>query len=375
MVEWDLKDSTIECLSAIWLVKVFSHSNFYSFDPQVIVTPNSSIFSVLFEEYCSKFDYFLLSTSRFFMPWFERLQQKYSAVDLLIDCDFCWIGYSILLLRFFLCSAFPSDLFISSNFFLGLVAPGQFGTQFNVENFEVVENGNQHLNYTLENLIATVIDLLVGGTESVSLTLRYALLLLLKYPYVTAKVQEEIDHVVGRQRSPCMQDRRHMPYTNAVVHEIQRFFDIAPISLPHAVTSDIKFKNYLIPKGTAILTSLSSVLHDSKEFPNPEMFDPGHFLDERGNFKKSDYFMPFSAGKRMCAGESLARMELFLFLTTILQNLKLKSLVHPKDINFQFSPHNHKTESGVPLGGVGSKESVQGDSDAKLADQWLWFAA
>ncbi|KAL1763885.1 cytochrome P450 2C20-like, partial [Sigmodon hispidus] len=110
------------------------------------------------------------------------------------------------------------------------------------------ENGNQHLNYTLENLIVTVVDLLVGGTESISLTLRYALLLLLKYPYVTAKIQEEIDHVVGRQRSPCMQDRRHMPYTNAVVHEVQRFIDIAPISLPHAVTSDIKFKNYLIPK-------------------------------------------------------------------------------------------------------------------------------
>ncbi|KAL1765540.1 cytochrome P450 2C29 isoform X3 [Sigmodon hispidus] len=195
------------------------------------------------------------------------------------------------------------------------------------------ENHNQQLNYTLETLVAMVIDLLFGGTESISVTLRYTLLLLLKYPHVTAKVQKEIDHVIGRQRCPCMQDRRHMPYTNAVIHEVQRYLDLVPNNMPHAVTCDIKFRNYFIPKGTTILTSLSSVLHDSKEFPSPETFDPGHFLDERGNFKKSDYFMPFSAGKRKCAGENLARMELFIFLTTILQNFKLKSLVLPKDIN------------------------------------------
>nr|XP_042126056.1 cytochrome P450 2C26-like [Peromyscus maniculatus bairdii] len=159
-------------------------------------------------------------------------------------------------------------------------------------------NNNQQSEFTLENLTNTVNDLFGAGTETTSTTLRYALLLLLKHPHVTAKVQEEIDRVVGRNRSPCMQDRSHMPYTDAMIHEVQRFIDLIPTNLPHMVTCDIKFRNYLIPKGTTIITSLSSVLHDSKEFPNPEVFDPGHFLDKNGNFKKSDYFMPFSTGNR-----------------------------------------------------------------------------
>nr|XP_060641228.1 cytochrome P450 2H2-like [Anolis sagrei ordinatus] len=78
---------------------------------------------------------------------------------------------------------------------------------------------------------------------------------------------------------------------------------------------------------------LTSVLHDGKEFPNPTEFDPRHFLNKDGTFRKSNYFMPFSAGKRVCAGEGLARMELFLFFTSILQNFKLKSLTDPQDID------------------------------------------
>ncbi|XP_035967606.1 cytochrome P450 2C41 isoform X1 [Halichoerus grypus] len=195
------------------------------------------------------------------------------------------------------------------------------------------EKYNEQLEFTSENLINTAADLFAAGTGTTSTTLRYGLLMLLKHPKVTAKVQEEIDCVIGRHQTPCMQDRSRMPYTNAVLHEIQRYIDLVPNNLLHAVTCDIKFRNYFIPKGTTILTSLTSVLHDDQEFPNPEIFDPAHFLDDSGNFKKSDHFVAFSAGKRVCVGEGLARMELFLFLTTILQKFTLKSLVDPKDID------------------------------------------
>ncbi|XP_054974995.1 cytochrome P450 2C21-like [Sorex araneus] len=187
--------------------------------------------------------------------------------------------------------------------------------------------------FTLDNLVTTIWDIFGAGSETTSTTLRYGLLLLLKYPEVTAKAQKEIERVIGKHRSPCMQDRSNMPYMDALVHEVQRFIDLAPNNVPHSVTRNIKFREYLFPKGTEILTSLSSVLHDGKEFPNPEQFDPGHFLDESGKFKKSDYFMPFSIGKRVCAGEGLARMELFIFLTSILQHFTLKPLVDPKDID------------------------------------------
>ncbi|XP_041863324.1 cytochrome P450 2J4-like [Melanotaenia boesemani] len=171
-----------------------------------------------------------------------------------------------------------------------------------------------------ENLIMCVLDLFVAGSETTSTTLRWAFLYMAKYPEIQEKVQAEIDQVIGQSRQPSMEDRTKLPYTDAVIHEIQRMGNIVPLSLPHATNKEVQLGGYTIPKGVMIIPNLASALFDENEWETPFTFNPGHFLSEEGKFVKRAAFIPFSAGKRLCLGENLARMELFLFFTSFMQH-------------------------------------------------------
>ncbi|XP_063771263.1 cytochrome P450 2C5-like isoform X2 [Pseudophryne corroboree] len=186
------------------------------------------------------------------------------------------------------------------------------------------EKPNPELFFTNENLTVLVTDLFAAGMETTSTTLRWGLLLMMKYPDIQRKVQNEIDKVIGTSE-PLVAHRKDMPYTDAVVHEIQRFGNIGPANIPHATTQDITFRGYFIPKGTQVIPLLMSVLYDKNHFKKPKEFYPEHFLDAGGNFVKNEAFMPFSAGKRSCAGENLAKMELFMFFVKLLQNFTIQA--------------------------------------------------
>ncbi|XP_070592857.1 cytochrome P450 2C11-like [Erythrolamprus reginae] len=173
--------------------------------------------------------------------------------------------------------------------------------------------------YTPEGLVENVHLLFAAGTITTSKTLLCSLLSVTKLPHIQAKVQQEIDRVVGADRTPSMEDRLKMPFTNAVIHEVQRYEKISLEKFPRQTTCDIKFHTYMIPKDTAVVPILCSVHFDPLQWETPEKFNPNHFLDEKGQFRKRDAFMAFSAGKRVYLGEALARMELFLFFSTLLQ--------------------------------------------------------
>ncbi|XP_076009189.1 cytochrome P450 2J2-like isoform X2 [Genypterus blacodes] len=196
-----------------------------------------------------------------------------------------------------------------------------------IDSFLIEErNRNHELGFNEGNLVLCCLDLFLAGSETTSKTLQWGLIYLIKYPHIQDKVQAEIDRVIGQNHQPTMTDRPNLPYTDAVLHEIQRVGNIVPLNGPRVAARDTTLGGYFIPKGTSVLPNLTSVLFDKHEWETPDTFNPGHFLNSDGEFVRREAFLPFSAGKRACLGEGLARMEVFLFFVSLLQRFKFSTL-------------------------------------------------
>lgn len=173
------------------------------------------------------------------------------------------------------------------------------------------------------DMVACALDMVMAGTETTAATLQWAALLMCKHPEVQGRVQDELDRVLGAGRLPCLEDQPSLPYTNAVLHEVQRFITLLP-HVPRCTATDTELGGYLLPKGTPVIPLLSSVLLDRTQWATPDRFNPSHFLDSHGRFIRRAAFLPFSAGRRVCVGESLAKAELFLLFAGLLQRYHLR---------------------------------------------------
>ncbi|ESP04755.1 hypothetical protein LOTGIDRAFT_229889 [Lottia gigantea] len=184
-----------------------------------------------------------------------------------------------------------------------------------------------------ENLLVNVVDLFVAGTDTTAATISWTILLFLHHPRVYDKCCKEVQEVVGIGRRPTMKDRPTMPYVEATIMEVLRYFNIGLLGGPHAASEDTYIGGYYIPKGTMLLFNLDSVLCvDEEPWGDVKAFRPERFLNSTGDgVKLYEEFIPFSLGRRVCIGESLARMELFLLITTLIQHFDLQPAT-PNDI-------------------------------------------
>ncbi|XP_039551120.1 cytochrome P450 2F2-like isoform X2 [Pimephales promelas] len=187
---------------------------------------------------------------------------------------------------------------------------------------------NDGSTFSEDQLIMNILDLHFAGTDTTSNTLLTAFLYLMNHPEVQAKCQREIDDVLGDKDHASYEDRHDMPYTQAVIHEVQRVANTVPLSVFHCTTKDTELMGYNIPKGTVIIPNLTSVLKEEGQWKFPHEFNPDNFLNEQGQFEKPEAFIPFSTGPRVCLGEGLARMELFLVMVTLLRRFQF---VWPND--------------------------------------------
>ncbi|CAL1577717.1 unnamed protein product [Knipowitschia caucasica] len=176
-----------------------------------------------------------------------------------------------------------------------------------------------------DHVLMTVGDIFAAGVETTTTMLKWAVAYLIHQPQLQKQIQDELDRTVGLERAPQLKDRGSLPYLEATIREVLRIRPVAPLLVPHVALSDTSIGDFNVTKGTRVVINVWSLHHDPEEWPNPESFEPARFLnsDASGLVIPSPSYLPFGVGQRVCLGEALAKMELFLFLSTILQRFTL----------------------------------------------------
>lgn len=190
------------------------------------------------------------------------------------------------------------------------------------------ENLKEGSEFSVDQLNTVARDLFGAGSETSATVIRWALLYLLKYPEIQQRLQSEIDNVVPDGQLPSLEDRIKLPYVEAFIMEVLRCANVVPLSVPHSVTTEngvIIFEGYSIPQNTTVIFNLDSVLQDPDIFENPELFNPERYLNTDREVVKPKELIPFGIGRRVCLGEAVARMELFLFLATMIKTFDFSS--------------------------------------------------
>ncbi|XP_071520947.1 cytochrome P450 2L1-like isoform X2 [Panulirus ornatus] len=176
------------------------------------------------------------------------------------------------------------------------------------------------------DLMKIIMDLYGAGFETTSKMLQWILLYMAKYPEVQARAQQQIDDVVSRDTLPTNQHKSRLPYVEAIIHEVLRIVSFAPLGVMHSTNRDVHLGGYLLPKDTLVFGVIAACHEDPQHWADPHEFQPDRFLDAEGRFVfQREGFLPFSVGRRSCLGESLAKMELLLFTSALLQNFNFAS--------------------------------------------------
>jgi len=178
--------------------------------------------------------------------------------------------------------------------------------------------------FTKEHLLFCCLDLFLGGSETTSKSLMFALVMLIRNPEIQEKVFEEINEATNDNEVVTMADREKLPFTEATLNEVWRSCNVIPILPPRITTGPLKLNNYDIPENTGILASTMPVHLDADYWNDPEVFRPERFI-KNGKFVADDRNIPFGIGKRRCLGETLARIENFLFFANLVKNFKFSS--------------------------------------------------
>ncbi|KAI7732097.1 hypothetical protein M8C21_018396 [Ambrosia artemisiifolia] len=174
---------------------------------------------------------------------------------------------------------------------------------------------------------ATCMSMFGAGTDSTTVTLTWALALLVNNPLVLKKAQQELDNHVGRDRKVEESDINNLVYLNAIIKETMRLYPAGPLAIPHESTEDCIVGGYSVPKGTRLLVNIWKIQHDPQIWTDPFEFRPERFLTSKKEIDvKGRHFelIPFGSGRRICLGMSFGLQGLQMILANIIHGFEFQ---------------------------------------------------
>ena len=192
------------------------------------------------------------------------------------------------------------------------------------QRIEIDGKARDDVKLTDEEVKLIISDTFFAGIETSTTSILWGIYYLALNPEVQDKVHEEMREFLTPGLPPTYHDRRDLPFLQATVTEVYRCSSVAPLLLPHRAVVNASISGYHIPEGTMVLVNAWAIHHDPRLWDNPHSFRPARFIGNNGSYSPPDpyTFLPFSAGKRNCIGEVLAKMVVFVTLARMLFNYR-----------------------------------------------------
>nr|CAD1830823.1 unnamed protein product [Ananas comosus var. bracteatus] len=190
-----------------------------------------------------------------------------------------------------------------------------------------------------------LMTLLIAGHETSAAVLTWTFYLLSKEPRVMAKLQDEVDTVLG-DRLPTIEDMKKLKYTTRVINESLRLYPQPPVLIRRSLDNDVLGK-YPIKRDEDIFISVWNLHRCPKHWDDPESFNPERWpLDgpSPNEINQNFSYLPFGGGPRKCVGDMFATFETVTATAMLVRQFNFQMALDAPPVEMTTGATIHTTE-------------------------------
>lgn len=174
---------------------------------------------------------------------------------------------------------------------------------------------------TMDHIKALLVDMVVGGTDTTSSTVEFAISEMMNSPRIMIKAQQELDMVVGTSGPVEESHLDQLPYLKAITKEVLRLHPVLPLMVPHCPSEPCSIAGYIVPAGAHVFVNVWAIHRDPNVWDRPIEFVPERFMSDKWDYSGKDFrYLPFGAGRRSCAGVAMGERIVMLAFASLVHS-------------------------------------------------------